>query len=68
MNEKIFSDLVLMVDLFCASIETGVYPQPGSECHKMAREFVEASGQVPERERLPLSGHSDYWKKYNKIC
>ena len=61
MNEKL-SDLVLMVDLFCASIETGVFPKPGSECHKMAREFVEASGQVPERERLPI-GHSKYWKK-----
>lgn len=49
-----YKDLVLMVDVFCACIETGVYAQHGSPCHRKARALVDRSGYVPERKRRPL--------------
>lgn len=55
MNKTQFSDLVLMVDLFCASIETGVFPTHGSPCHRRARKLVDASGQKPKRKRRRLT-------------
>jgi hypothetical protein len=46
--------LVLMVDLFCAVIETGFLPTHGSPCHRMARALVESSGMKPKRKRRRL--------------
>lgn len=51
----LFGELVLMVDVFCACIETGVFPKHGSPCHRRARRMVEASGQKPKRQRRRLS-------------
>ena len=51
----LLGDLVLMVDVFCACIETGMLPKHGSPCHRKARKMVEASGQKPKRQRRRLS-------------
>lgn len=48
-------DLILMVDVFCASIETGIMPQLGSPCHRLARRLVARSGWVPKRKRVRLA-------------
>ena len=50
----LFGELVLMVDVFCACIETGVFPKHGSPCHRRARWMVDASGQKPKRKRRRL--------------
>ena len=52
------ADLVLMVDLFCACIETCVFPSHGSACHRFARKLVDNSGFKPlrRRRRLPKDG------------
>jgi hypothetical protein len=44
-------ELVLMVDVFCACIETGVLPLQNSPCHKLARKLVDKSGMKPKRKR-----------------
>ena len=49
-------DLVLMVDVFCACIETGILPTHGSPCHRRARKLVDDSGMAPERKRRRLPG------------
>ena len=50
----LFGELVLMVDVFCACIETGVFPKHGSPCHRRARWMVDVSGQKPKRKRRRL--------------
>ena len=52
-------ELILMVDVFCACIETGVFPTHGSPCHRMARKLVESSGQKPRRKRRKLSSNAE---------
>lgn len=54
MKKPTYQDLVLMVDILTACIETRVLPAIGSPMHRQAREFVEASGCAPARERLSL--------------
>ena len=50
-----FGDLVLMIDVFCACIETGTLPKHGSPCHRLARRLVKDSGRQPKRKRKRLS-------------
>lgn len=50
-----YKDLVLMVDIFCAAIESGLFPIPGSLAHRMARYMVDKSGCKPRRKRMALS-------------
>lgn len=47
-------DYILMIDVFCACIETGILPKPDSECHRKARELVDASGWRPKRKRSKI--------------
>ena len=47
-------DLCIMVDVFCACIETGVRPRPGSPCHKMALNLVKRCGYKTSRKVLAL--------------
>ena len=54
----LFGDLLLMVDVFAACIETGVMPAHGSPCHRKARQLVEQSGQKPKRKRRRLPPNS----------
>lgn len=53
-NHDLYADLVLMVDLFCACIETVVRPTHGSPCHRLARALVDKSGMKPKRKRRRL--------------
>jgi hypothetical protein len=48
------ADLVMMVDTFCACIETRVMPSHGSPCHRLARKLVDESGMKPKRKRRRL--------------
>ena len=50
------AELVVMVDIFCACIETRVLPSVSSKCHQWARELVELSGRMPVRKRVRLPG------------
>jgi len=54
MSRSEYADLVLMVDVFCACIETGCVPSHGSRCHRLARRLVDASGIKPKRKRRRL--------------
>jgi hypothetical protein len=54
-SDGLVRELILMVDVFCACIETGLFPTHGSPCHRMARKLVESSGQKPRRRRRKLS-------------
>jgi hypothetical protein len=47
-------EMVLAVDVFCACIETGLFPTHGSPCHRKARELVDKSGCKPVRHRRRL--------------
>ena len=49
-----FEEYVLMVDVFCACIETKTLPAINSPCHLKAREFVDKSGFKFKRKRTPL--------------
>jgi hypothetical protein len=51
-----FADMVLMVDVFAASIEAGILPAFGSPCHRLARKLVDLSGMKPKRKRRRLPG------------
>jgi hypothetical protein len=51
---RLFPELVLMVDTFCACIETRVMPSHGSPCHRKARDLVEQSAIAPKRKRRRL--------------
>jgi hypothetical protein len=62
----LFGELVLMVDVFCACIETGVFPAHGSPCHRRARWMVEASGQKPKRQRRRLSPNVKLTDSYRR--
>lgn len=55
----VFGDLVLLVDLFAACIETGIFPAHGSPCHRMARHAVNVSGIKPKRKRRRLPPKTD---------
>jgi hypothetical protein len=55
-SPKTFADMVLMVDVFVASIEAGIMPAYGSPCHRRARKLVEQSGMMPKRKRRRLPG------------
>lgn len=48
-NEQLFRELVLMVDVFAACIETGIMPTHGGPLHRKARELVDKSGAKPKR-------------------
>jgi hypothetical protein len=50
----LFNEMVLMVDVFCGCIETGIMPTHGSPCHRKARQLVEDSGIKPKRKRKRL--------------
>ena len=52
--ERVFGDLVLLVDIFAACIETGILPTHGSPCHRKARQAVDDSGMKPQRKRRRL--------------
>ena len=56
-----YGELVLMVDVFAACIETGVMPSHGSPCHRNARLLVDKSGIKPKRKRrrLPPNDQAD---------
>jgi hypothetical protein len=54
MNADIIPDLVLMVDTFCACIESHMIPCHGCPCHRLARKLVDASGMKPKRKRRRL--------------
>jgi hypothetical protein len=56
MKAATFADMVLMVDVFAASIEAGIMPAFGSPCHRLARKLVEQSGMMPKRRRRRLPG------------
>ena len=45
-------DLVLMTDVFCACIESGVLPKIESPCHFLARRLVAESGFKFKRKRF----------------
>ncbi len=47
-------ELVLMIDVLCACIETGVLPKHGSPCHRKARDLIKRSGFLPKRKRRRL--------------
>jgi hypothetical protein len=47
-------DLVLMVDVFAACIESGTFPAHGSPCHRLMRKMVDESGMKPKRKRRRL--------------
>lgn len=47
-------DIALMVDVFCACIETGILPQPMSPCHLRARKLVAESGFKFKRKRMRI--------------
>ena len=49
-----YRDLVLFVDMFCASVESGMIPMIGSPCHRMMRNMVDESGCRPVRRRMRL--------------
>ena len=53
-QQKHYRELVLMVDVFAASIEAGLLPKHGSPCHRMARKLVDESGIRPQRRRRRL--------------
>ena len=53
-QQKHYRELVLMVDVFAASIEAGILPTHGSPCHRMARKLVDESGIRPKRRRRRL--------------
>ena len=53
-QQKHYRELVLMVDVFAASIEAGILPTHGSPCHRMARKLVDESGIRPQRRRRRL--------------
>ena len=53
-STALFGELVLMVDVFAACIETGVMPTHGSPCHRKARQLVDKSGMKPKRKRRRL--------------
>jgi len=53
-RDVLFCQLVLMVDVFAACIETGVLPSHGSPCHRLARGLVDKSGMKPKRKRRRL--------------
>ena len=46
--------MALMVDIFCACIETKTLPAFGSECHRKARNLVAISGYNFKRRRKRL--------------
>ena len=55
MKADLIPHLVLMVDTFCACIETGLRPAHGCPCHRLARQLVDASGKLkPKRKRRRL--------------
>lgn len=47
-------NLVVMVDLLCALIETGIMPSINSPLHHTARWLVDDSGHKPSRRRTRL--------------
>lgn len=54
-STALLAELVLMVDVFCACIETEIFPFHGSNCHRRARKLVEKSGMKPKRKRRPFN-------------
>ena len=52
---KLPREMALMVDIFCACIETGIFPKPLSRCHRKARDLVDRSGYRFERERMEMN-------------
>jgi len=60
-DTALFGELVLMVDVFAACIETGRMPTHGSPCHRKARQLVDKSGMKPKRKRrrLPPNAESE---------
>jgi hypothetical protein len=54
-STALFGELVLMVDVFAACIETGIMPTHGSPCHRKARQLVDKIGMKPKRKRRRLS-------------
>ena len=53
-QQKHHRELILMVDIFAASIEAGLLPTHGSPVHRMARKLVDESGIRPQRRRRRL--------------
>jgi hypothetical protein len=47
-------DVALMVDMFCACIETRTLPAIGSPCHRKARQLVDSSGLNSDRVKTSL--------------
>ena len=46
--------VVLMLDVLCGCIETGLMPTHGSPAHRLARKMVDKSGYKFTRKRRPL--------------
>ena len=53
-SNALFGELVLLVDIFAACIETNILPTHGSPCHRKARQAVNDSGMKPQRKRRRL--------------
>jgi len=53
-STALFGELVLLVDIFAACIETNILPTFGSPCHRKARQAVDKSGMKPQRKRRRL--------------
>ena len=47
-------DLILGVDVSCATTETRVMPAIGSPCHRMMQKLVAESGWIPKRKRMRM--------------
>jgi hypothetical protein len=54
-----YKELVLMLDVLCAAIETKILPAIGSPCHRLARKLVSDSGVRYKRKRLRLNPTSN---------
>ena len=52
--EPTLENFVVMTDLLCACIESGLVPDINSPCHHMARWLVDDSGMKTSRKRTRL--------------
>lgn len=51
MKIELQKDIVLMLDVFCACIESKIIPAKNSPCHRKCRELINKSGIKFKRQR-----------------